>query len=32
MYMNDIKLFAKNETELKTLIQVVKIKIKDIEM
>ena len=32
MYMEDIKLFAKNEKELKTLIQIVKIFIQDIEM
>ena len=32
MYMDDIKLFAKNEKELETLIQTVKIYSLDIEM
>ena len=32
MYMDDIKLFAKNEKELETLIQIVTIKSQDIGM
>ena len=32
MYMDDIKLFAKNEKELKTLIHTVRIYSQDIEM
>ena len=32
MYMNDIKLFSKNEKELETLIQTIRIHSQDIEM